>query len=207
MQKEYHITTKRKNKIPSKKVLNLYYKEDTTTRPSTIALYVLFILVVFLAVGKVAIYDKMLEVEESKAAFLERQEYLEEQMTYLSDYKEVSSEYSRYSFSYLTAEEKLTDRIEILDMLEETVFAMAKTDNLIITDHVVSLSFKGLNLEEASLLAKKIEAYDIVESVAVNTASLDSREEVEEDSLLTKMVITLVMEETVEETQEAGGEQ
>ena len=128
-------------------------------------------------------------------------------MAYLSDYKEVSSEYSRYSFSYLTEEEKLTDRVEILDMLEETVFAVAKTDNLIITDQIISLSFKGLNLEEASLLAKRIEKYTFVEGVAVNTASLDSREKVEEDSLLTKMVITLVAEDVSKENTEAGGDQ
>lgn len=209
MQKEYHIIKKRKNKIPSKKVLNLYYKEDTTTRPSTIALYVLFILVVCLAAGKIGIYDKMIQIEEAKAALEEQQAYLEEQMAYLADYKTVSSEYSRYSFSYLTEEEKLTDRVDILDILEETVFAMAKTDTLVISDNIVSLNFEGLTLEEASWLAKKIEDYEPVESVVVNTASLNYREENEEDGLMTRMVITLVKEETEEnqENQEVGGEQ
>ena len=110
MAKEYHIFKKKKNNIPSKKVINLYYKEDKTTRPSTIALYVLFILVVMLAVGKVAVYDKMLELEDAKAVLAKNQAHLDEQMAYLADYKEVSSQYSRYSFSYLKAEEKVVEQ-------------------------------------------------------------------------------------------------
>lgn len=203
MAKEYHIIKKNKNKIPSKKVLNLYYKEDKTTRPSTIALYVLFILVVMLAVGKVAVYDKMIELEEVKTQLAQNQAHLDEQMAYLADYKDVSSQYSRYSFSYLKSEEKVIDRMEILDMLEDTVFADSQIESVMITENVVSLSFSGLNLEETALLAKKIEGYEIVDNVAVSTASLNSNKKSEEEVMVTKMVITLVSEET----EEAGGEQ
>lgn len=203
MAKEYHIIKKNKNKIPSKKVLNLYYKEDKTTRPSTIALYVLFILVVMLAVGKVAVYDKMIELEEVKTQLAQNQAHLDEQMAYLADYKDVSSQYSRYSFSYLKSEEKVIDRMEVLDMLEDTVFADSRIESVMITENVVSLSFSGLNLEETALLAKKIEGYEIVDNVAVSTASLNSNKKSEEEVMVTKMVITLVSEET----EEAGGEQ
>lgn len=203
MAKEYHVIKKNKSKIPSKKVMNLYYKEDKTTRPSTIALYVLFILVIMLAVGKVAVYDLVIKFEDEKAKLVENQALLAVQTEYLADYKEVSSKYSRYSYSYLTAEERLCDRIVILDMLEETVFAETTIDSVVISDDVVSLSFKGLNLEDTAKLAAKLEKYEIVESVAVNTSSLnDSGQEVGNDAIATRMVITLVSEET-----EAGGNQ
>lgn len=200
MAKEYHIIKKNKKKIPSKKVMNLYYKEDRTTRPATIALYVLFIFVVMLAVAKVAVYDKMMELEEVEAQLDERQAYLDEKMAYLADYSEVSSKYSRYSFSYLRAEEKVCDRMEVLDMLEETVFTQAKLESLVTTENTVSLSFKGLNLEDTAALAKKIEAYEIVEKVAVSTASLDEEKEGEAETWISNMIITLISEE-------AGGEQ
>ena len=204
MAKQYHIMKKNKNKIPSKKVMNLYYKEDTTTRPSTIALYVLFILVVMLAVGKVAVYDLMVKMEDEQAKLTQNQAVLDSQLEYLADYKEVSSKYSRYSYSYLTAEEKLCDRIDILDMLEATVFTQAKMDSVIMTEDVVTLSFKGLNLQETAALAKQIEAYEIVDKVTVNTASLNDVEaEKGKDALVTRMVITLVSEET-EEVQEVN---
>ena len=206
MAKQYHIMKKNKNKIPSKKVMNLYYKEDTTTRPSTIALYVLFILVVMLAVGKVAVYDLMIKLEDEQAKLVQNQAMLDSQLEYLADYKEVASKYSRYSYSYLTAEEKICDRIDILNMLEATVFSVAKVESLMITEDVISVSFKGLNLEESAAVTSKIEAYDIVEKVAVNTASLnDNAEEEGKEALVTKMVITLVSEEA-EETEEVGGD-
>ena len=204
MAKEYHIIKKNKSKIPSKKVMNLYYKEDKTTRPSTIALYVLFLLVVMLAVGKVAVYDLMVKLEDEQAKLVQNQALLDSRLEYLTDYKEVSSEYSRYSYSYLTAEEKLCDRIDILDMLESTVFTQAKMESLIITEDVVTLSFKGLNLQETAALAKQIEGYEIVDNVAVNTASLNEADaEKGKDALVTRMVITLVSEET-EEVQEVN---
>jgi len=203
MAKEYHIIKKNKSKIPSKKVMNLYYKEDTTTRPSTIALYVLFILVVILAVGKVAVYDLVVKLEDEQSKLAQNQAALDAQMEYLADYKDVSSQYSRYSYSYLTAEEKLCDRMDILDMLEVTVLAQAKMDSLIITDDIVTLSFKGLNLEETAGLAAEIEAYEMVDNVAVNTASLsDNVEEKGKDALVTRMVITLVSEEAEEAEEE-----
>ena len=202
MAKEYHIVKKNKNKIPSKKVMNLYYKEDKTTRPSTIALYVLFILVIMLAVAKVAVYDLVVKFEDEKAKLAENQALLAAQTEYLSDYKEVSSKYSRYSYSYLTAEERLCNRIDILDMLEETVFAETTTDSVVISDDVVSLNFKGLNLEDTAKLVAKLEKYEIVESVAVNTSSLNDSGEEGSNGIATRMVITLVSEEA-----EEGGNQ
>ena len=202
MAKEYHIVKKNKNKIPSKKVMNLYYKEDKTTRPSTIALYVLFILVIMLAVAKVAVYDLVVKFEDEKAKLAENQALLAAQTEYLADYKEVSSKYSRYSYSYLTAEERLCNRIDILDMLEETVFAETTTDSVVISDDVVSLNFKGLNLEDTAKLVAKLEKYEIVESVAVNTSSLNDSGEEGSNGIATRMVITLVSEEA-----EEGGNQ
>ena len=80
MQKEFHISGKKKNTYPSKKVINLYYKEDKTTRPSTIALYVLFILVVLLAVVKVGVFDLLEKLDEAESEYLASQKHLEEQM-------------------------------------------------------------------------------------------------------------------------------
>ena len=65
---------------------------------------------------------------------------------------------------------------------------------------MTSVSFKGLNLEETARLAAKIETYEMVEKVAVNTATLnDNSEEEGKDALVTKIIITLVSEETEEQ--------
>lgn len=184
------ITGKKKDVYPSKKTINLYYKEDKTTRPSTIALYVLFIAVVLLAVSKVVIFDRMDELAKVEAQLVEKQNHYEEQMANLKEYKEISSQYSRYSFSYLRDDEKLCDRIAVLEMLEETVFAHSNVENVAITADVVSVNLSGTNLEETAKLVQMVEGYDIVSHVEVNTATF-------QEDYATRMLITLV---------EAGGD-
>lgn len=179
------ITGKKKDVYPSKKTINLYYKEDKTTRPSTIALYVLFIAVVLLAVSKVVIFDRMDELAKVEAQLVEKQNHYEEQMANLKEYKEISSQYSRYSFSYLRDDEKLCDRIAVLEMLEETVFAHSNVENVAITADVVSVNLSGTNLEETAKLVQMVEGYDIVSHVEVNTATF-------QEDYATRMLITLV---------------
>lgn len=193
MQREFHLSGRKKDTYPTKSSINLYYKEDKTTRPSTIALYVLFFAVVLLAAGKLFVFDIMMELEGAKAQLAQNQSYLEKQMEYLADYNEVSSKYSRYTYSYLTEDERICDRIAVLNMLEETVFEKAYIDSFVITGNVVSLSFKGLNLQEAAALASQLQGYEIVEKVEVNTASLSTSSQ-DKASMETRMVISLVTE-------------
>ena len=193
MQREFHLTGRKKDAYPTKTSINLYYKEDKTTRPSTIALYVLFFAVVLLAAGKLFVFDIMMELEGAKAQLAQNQSYLEKQMEYLADYNEVSSKYSRYSYSYLTNDEKICDRIQVLNMLEETVFVKADVESLVITDNVVSITFTGLNLQEAAALASQLQGYEIVEKVEVNTASLSTSSQ-DKASMETRMVISLIAE-------------
>lgn len=44
--------SKRNAAYPAKRSMNLFYKPDRTTKPATIALYVLFVLVCLLGLGK-----------------------------------------------------------------------------------------------------------------------------------------------------------
>ena len=192
MQKEFHISGKKKNTYPSKKVINLYYKEDKTTRPSTIALYVLFILVVALAVVKVGVFDLLEKLDEAESEYLASQQHLEEQMAYIKDYEEISSQYSRYSYSYLNDSEKVISRLEILEMLEETVYREADVKSTAISANIVSLQYTGLTLEETSWLVQRLNNYNIVEKVEVNTASLSGSGN--DSGLSTSMVITLADE-------------
>jgi len=187
------ITGKKKDVYPSKTTINLYYKEDKTTRPSTIALYALFIAVVLLAVSKVVVFDRLDELAKVERQAKEMQAHYDEQMGKLKEYKKISSEYSRYSFSYLREDELLCDRMDVLDMLEKTVFVCSEVGSVSVTEDVVSINFTGTDLEETAKLVQLVESYDIVAHVEVNTATLN-------EEYATRMVISLVGAED-------GGEQ
>lgn len=187
------ITGRKKDVYPSKQTINLYYKEDRTTRPSTIALYGLFIAVVLLAISKVVVFDRMDELAKVQDQVEDMQAHYDEQIAKLKEYKDISSQYSRYSFSYLREDEILCDRMDVLQMLEQTVFLYGSVDTVSITEDVVSINFTGTNLEETAQLVKLVEGYEIVSHVEVSTATLN-------EEYATRMVITLV-------GTEAGGEQ
>lgn len=191
------ITGKKKDVYPSKKTINLYYKEDKTTRPSTIALYVLFIVVVLLAVSKVLIFDRIDGLARTQAKAEELQAHYDTQMEALKEYKDISSEYSRYSYSYLREDEMLCDRLDVWNMLDETVFRYTDTRQFTITENVVSLHFDERDLAESADIVELIKKYDFVSDVDVTVATLET------DNVKhyrTYMVITLV-------DKTAGGEQ
>ena len=108
---------KRKASYPTKTSMNLFYKPDRTTKPSTIALYVLFVAAVFLGLAKFLVYDLWMEKLAAQQALAAAQDELSSVMLQLKDYNEVQERYFRYS---ATDEERaLVDRLEVLDMLEE----------------------------------------------------------------------------------------
>ena len=105
--------------MPVKRTMNLYYKPDRTTGPATAALYILFALTVLLAAAKLGIYDPLYELGQAREQLdrlqAEERQYAEK----LSDYNEVLHQYHLYA---ATEEERATtDRLEILDLLDEHI--------------------------------------------------------------------------------------
>lgn len=169
---------------PSKTTINLYYKPDTTSKPSTYILYLMFIVVVLMALAKFMVFDLLADLNTAQKAAEAQQDKLKSYMSVLSEYDVIASEYNRYSSSFLNDNEKYQDRIEVLDMLESTLFANSNVSSFSISENVISVSITNIDLGGTSALVEKIEAYDMVESVSVNTASGGG-------SYTVRMVITL----------------
>lgn len=159
---------KKKEVYPSKKSLNLYYQDDVSTRLSTIALDILFVVVVVLGLAKFLVVDVLAERNEAVAKLDAVQSQVELQLKEIADYDEVSGEYVRYSYKILVDEQGLNDRLEVLDMLEKTVYKNSGITNVSIVGNVVSLNFSGLDLNETAQLIQEIQSYEMVSSVQVN---------------------------------------
>lgn len=198
LNKEITISRSKKDTYPTKKTINLYFKEDKTTRPSTIALYVIFFVLVGVLTAKILVVDLTAELNRAEKQLEAKYAYIEEQLELLDDYADISSKYSRYSSSYLREDEMLVDRMEVLDMLEKTVFLYSEEESVTITGEVVSVTFRGTDLQETANLVKMVEEYDMVSRVEVSTATLS-------DGYSTQMLITLVSQAVSEES--VGGEQ
>lgn len=171
MAKEIHLFGKKKDAYPTKTTINFYIKEEKKTGVSTILLYTVFVIVVIFALAKWLVFDLVADLNKEMAAYENNKATLESYQEKLSDYDAVNTEYNRYSYSYLTETDMVRDRMDVLKMLEATIFRSSNVQSVVISDNIVSVSLTEVDLEGTSALAKKIENYEMVESVTVNTAS------------------------------------
>lgn len=185
---------KKKKNYPSKRHMNLYYKPDRTTVPATVALYVLFVLVVLLGLSKVLVYDLWVKVEEKQEEYELGLRRLEACMEELSDYDEVLMKYNLYSAT--DEEDALVDRMEILDMIDSALKNIGEVKSISVSDKQVLLQFSGVTLKQTAEVVKRLEAFPIVASTVVDTASTT---EEGSDLVEARVLINLQKEEGKEE--------
>ena len=159
----------KKSAYPTKTSMNLFYKPDRTTRPATIALYVLFVLTCLLGLSKLLVYDLWMENRQAQQSLAAVRDQLDGVMVQLADYSEVRERYSRYS---ATEEERaLVDRIEVLKLLDAAVDGSARLDSVSISGDTAQVQFSGVTLAESAQIVRMLESSPIVSGTVVNTAS------------------------------------
>lgn len=159
----------KKSSYPAKTSMNLFYKPDRTTRPATVALYILFALVCLLGLSKLLVYDLWLENHEAQQSLSAAREQLTGAMGQLADYDEVRERYNRYS---ATDEERaLIDRVAVLDLLDTAIAGTARLDSVSISGDAAQVQFSGATLAETAQIVRALESSPIVAGTVVNTAS------------------------------------
>mgnify|MGYP006865371664 CR=1 FL=1 len=159
----------KKSAYPVKGSMNLFYKPDRTTKPATIALYVIFILVCLLGLSKFLVYDLWVETTQAQLALAAAEEERNGVMLQLTDYNEVKEKYDRYSAT--EEEQALIDRMEVLALLDENVGSKAAISTISINGSTVQLQFSGVTLAETARIVSSLEASPIVAYTIVSTAS------------------------------------
>ena len=177
MKLDMEIRPRRKGKqevYPTKRTMNLSFRQDRTSAPATAALYILFALAVLLVLGKVAIYDPWAETTalEEQAAALEAQNAA--QIEQLKDYNQVLQDYLRVLPTQ--QEQGLVDRLELLNLIDRVVRPAAQITKLSIEEDKVLLTFSGVTLSRAAELVTQLEQADFVASTSVDTATSGQEE-------------------------------
>lgn len=153
---------------PSKKSMNLYYKIDTTTVPATVSLYVLFVLVLLLAAAKFMIYDYVQEASVLQQQADKINSQISNYTQKLSEYAEIEKEYNLYSAT--EEEEANVSRIQILDLIDNSIRSVANVDSITIQDSSVLVTFSGITLKQSADIVTKLEQSPIVSKIDVDTA-------------------------------------
>lgn len=158
-----------KKSLLKKRTMNLYYKVDRTTKPATIALYVLFVLVCLLGLCKILVYDIWMDVSAARNELAAEETRLSGVMQELADYSEVLEKYQRYS---ATDEEKeIVDRMKVLALLDDAVGSTADMSAVSIGGDTVRIQFSGVTLAQTARIVQKLETSPIVAGTTVSTAS------------------------------------
>ena len=110
---------------PGKREMNLHYKPDRTTKPATVALYVLFVLALLLAAAKFLIYDPLMDLESTRQELARVEAVKADYDARLEEYPEVKRQYQLYA----ATDEELsqTDRMEVLELVDRVILKELKT--------------------------------------------------------------------------------
>lgn len=170
------MVKEKKAVYPTKHSMNLYFKVDRTAAPATAALYILFCVVVLLALAKLLVYDPWYEVRQLETQVAVADAENQAMMAELADYNRVQQDYVR---SVRTDQEDAqTDPTALLDLIDEVVRPTAEITQVTIVDHQVLLTFSGVTLSQAAELVAQLEKSPLVEHIAVDTAtSTEGRQE------------------------------
>ena len=166
--------SKGKTTVPTKGTMNLYYKPDRTTKPATIALYVLFALTVLLGLSKVLVYDLWMEVDGARSALSAVEARLDGVMEELADYPGVKEKYQRYSAT--DEERELIDRMEVLALLDEAMGSTGQLSSVAASGQVVQVQFKRVTLAQTARIVSTLESSPLVAGTTVTTASTTQEE-------------------------------
>lgn len=174
---------KKRRTYPTKTTMNLYFRENRSTKPATILLYVLFVLVLLLAAGKFLVLDRVLAVDALEDEAVRMESQTASVMARLGEYPAVLEEYTRLAPT--ERERALTDRMDVLDLIDEVIRPAAHISRVTIQDQQVLVEFSGVTLVETADIVSRLEASPLVARTTVDTAaSEEDRATVDVDMLI-----------------------
>ena len=121
---------------------------------------------------KVGFLDKMDEKTRAYSELAAQQEKLAAVNAQLATFEDMTMEYGRYSYGWMTEGEiGLVNRIEILDLIEKKIAPYATVENININNNVLTMNLHGITLEQTSKMVRRLEATDMVQQARVYSAS------------------------------------
>lgn len=180
------LLRKEKKVYPTKRKLNLYYKEDVAGKRNTLILYSAFLVVIAIALVKILVVDYIVDYTTLKNQDTQQQLEIQQKQLELRDYNKINEEYTRYAKT--KDEENYIDRMEILNLVDEYIRQYATVDDVQIQDNSVLVNFSGVTLDKIAEINSSIQKAPLVEDTSVDTAnSAKDNRDVVEASILIKV--------------------
>lgn len=159
-------------KLPDKKTMNLYKKEVDGNSWQQLLPAVLIIAAVVFVISKFGVLDRLNYLNELQSEVNEARAALESYNAATEDYDEVLSSFVRYTGNYMTEEEAgLTDRADIIRLLEKSVNKTGELTGISIVGNSVQIQINASDLDRVRQIRESLEDEDCIADVSVYTAS------------------------------------
>lgn len=163
-----------RNKLPSKRSLNLAAVDRKKINWLVALPAVLVILALAAAFSKFAVWDRIVAVDEARAGAETARVQLEAAHARLNDYGDVADEYAHYTYSGMTEEElSRCSRTEIIDLLRRVVIPRATVNTWVVQGNVMTLNVTGSSLQSINMMGAALEKEEMVDFCTVSTAETD----------------------------------
>lgn len=161
--------------VLSKKTMNLVYRD-----PGVNPIKIVIIAIVLIAIAVVGLKFGILDVLDKKtaaqSALAEKQQQLAVYASKLTEYDNVSAQYGRYSYGWLTdAEANQTLKNSIFNTIQEFIIPNCTVENYSINANTVSFNIRGITLDQAREIVNILTAQPNVQSA--NVSSVTAKDE------------------------------
>ena len=164
---------KKRHTYPAKTAMNLFFKEDRTTKPATVSRYVLRVAVVLAAAGKFLVFDRLQESARLEAEAVRLESQAAQVMGQLEEYAAVEEAYTRLAPTQ--GELDSPDPMAVLELIDQVIRPAADIAQVTVRDRQVLVRFSGVDLVETAELVSQLEQSPLVAGTTVDTAAAGER--------------------------------
>lgn len=165
------MTIGSRGKYPTKRSINLYYKENKTRKILLeLAIFAVFLVALYFFTVY-AVIAKLRQADEAEAAYNEMANRLQIIQEANAVYPEVRAEYSHYGNGYLNDEEKaMQDRVTMLNVINRRVHPEGGIQNITIDGNVATLLVEVPSAANLPGMIASLEESEYVYYVTAQTA-------------------------------------
>lgn len=164
----------RSGKYPSKKTINLMYREhDTQDRVFTLVLFALFMIFLYFF-SRYGVAAQLARADAAEANYSRMEQNLAKMKEANSQYASVRADYSHYGNGYLNDEElSRQDRVTMLNVIDERVHAAGGIQTIQIQDNIAVITVGVTDAQRLPDIILSLEGSEYVNYVTAQTAATD----------------------------------
>ena len=170
-------------KIPSKRTINLAMAGVETIDPRLATAGIILIIIAAAAFSKFFVADRLAAMFRAGSEVARLQSELNSTYAQIGSYGNLEDEYAHFTYSGMTEEERsLVDRSDVIRMIQREAEALDDSAEWTLIGNTLTINVSGSDLQQINLLARRLEAYEIVNTCTVTTAVKDDATKIKKSS-------------------------